>query len=211
MTAPPEQTPPAAAPRRRMTASARREQLLETAREVFLRRGYGETTVRDISDAAEVNVALLYRHFQSKEELFDAAVAQPLEEALKTAVEGAAHADVWSGRPDLQRAIVVDIAEALLTAMAQITPLLGVVLFSDRGAAFYRDHVATAIETVSQAAKTAMPDAAVRPYDTEVVANVMVGLCLSYGLREQFGGPDVDRRHVAEELTELIFDGIVER
>src|SRR5882724_3933712 len=104
-------TPPRkAAPRRRLTADARREQLLETARAVFMRQGLGGTTLREISDAAEVNIALLYRHFESKEQLFELAVAQPLEQALEGLVSSASEASVYVNRPDIQRALVTQAA-----------------------------------------------------------------------------------------------------
>lgn len=199
------------APRRRMTADARREQLLETARTVFLRSGLGGTTVRDITDAADVNTALLYRHFASKEELFDAAVAQPLQDALEGVVSRAREASVYIGRPDVQRAAVADTIGRLLQAMGEITPLLGVVLFSERGAAFHAEHLAPAVRTIAQAADIARPHTGHRPYDPELVATMLVGTCFWHGLQEVFEGEHGDRDRVARELTDLLFDGIVPR
>jgi AcrR family transcriptional regulator len=43
-----------------------------TAREVFGRRGYESTTVRDIAAAADISIASIYRSFRSKEELLAA-------------------------------------------------------------------------------------------------------------------------------------------
>lgn len=194
-----------------MSADARREQLLRTAREVFLRRGYGGTTVRDISDAAGVNIALLYRHFASKEELFDEAVGQPLGAALDGLVDIANTTSDYVGRTDVQRQIVGDMIAALLDAMTEITPLLGVVLFSERGAAFYRDRLEPAMGTIREAADAAKPHWEHREYDTDTMSMLIVGMCLMYGLRTLFGGPAYDRDAVARELTDLIFDGLLPR
>lgn len=198
-------------PRRRMSADARREQLLRTAREVFLRRGYGGTTVRDISDAAGVNIALLYRHFSSKEDLFDEAVGQPLGAALDGLVDIANTTSEYVGRTDVQRQIVSDMIAALLDAMQEITPLLGVVLFSERGADFYRDRLEPAMGTIREAADAAKPHWEHREYDTDTMSMVIVGMCLMYGLRTLFGGPAFERDAIARELTDLIFEGLLPR
>lgn len=194
-----------------MSADARRAQLLTTARTIFLRSGLNGTTVRDITDAADVNTALLYRHFASKEELFDAAVAQPLETAIDGLIAQAGAASTYIGRPDVQRAAVAETVERLLAAMGEIAPLLGVVLFSDRGTAFYREHLAPAVNTVAQAATIARPHAGHRAYDPNVVAMMLIGSCFAHALRELFDNTPVDRAHVARELTDLLFEGIVAR
>lgn len=49
------------------SGSARRAQLLALAAELFATRGYSQTTVRDIADAAGILSGSLYHHFDSKE------------------------------------------------------------------------------------------------------------------------------------------------
>lgn len=57
------------APRRRGTASgsSRRAELLTLAAEMFATKGFAQTTVRDIADAAGILSGSLYHHFRSKE------------------------------------------------------------------------------------------------------------------------------------------------
>lgn len=57
-------------PRRRRDSAATRAALLEAAAELFAERGFDQTTVRDVAANAEVNQALLFRYFGSKQELF---------------------------------------------------------------------------------------------------------------------------------------------
>jgi len=57
---------------RRRDAAGTRQLLLEAARERFATNGYRSTTVREISDDAGVNVALINRYFTSKVGLFQA-------------------------------------------------------------------------------------------------------------------------------------------
>jgi AcrR family transcriptional regulator len=77
---------------RRRNAAHTRQLLLEVASSRFARDGYATTTVRDIADDANVNVALISRYFTSKEGLFEAclaaAVADLRQEPEDTPVEG---------------------------------------------------------------------------------------------------------------------------
>nr|MDT0522477.1 helix-turn-helix domain-containing protein [Streptomyces sp. DSM 41633] len=74
-------------PQPRLSADERREQIIDAARRVFEQTGFEGARTRDLAAAAGVNEALLYRHFGSKEDLFEAAVATPLEEAVSKVVE----------------------------------------------------------------------------------------------------------------------------
>jgi AcrR family transcriptional regulator len=48
----------------------RKSQILEAAGGVFLQKGYSETTLQDIAQAASVSTASIYQYFDSKENLF---------------------------------------------------------------------------------------------------------------------------------------------
>lgn len=46
-----------------------REHIFETARDLFLTRGYDETTMRDIATTADISLGLTYHYFARKEDL----------------------------------------------------------------------------------------------------------------------------------------------
>lgn len=56
----------------RLTASARREQILDVALEIFGGSGYHGASMNEIAEAAGVTKPVLYQHFDSKSELFSA-------------------------------------------------------------------------------------------------------------------------------------------
>jgi AcrR family transcriptional regulator len=56
--------------------------ILRAAEELFGTRGYEATTTRDIAVAAEVTEAAIYRHFGTKEALFEAAITRPYREVI---------------------------------------------------------------------------------------------------------------------------------
>ena len=53
----------------RLTASERRTRIEQAATRLFAQRGFAATTVEDIVQAAGVTKPMLYRHFESKQEL----------------------------------------------------------------------------------------------------------------------------------------------
>ena len=63
----------------RLNASARRAQLLETARAVFAQRGYVGTSVEEIAARAKVSKPIVYEHFGGKEGLYAVLVDREME------------------------------------------------------------------------------------------------------------------------------------
>lgn len=58
------------APRIRMSAAKRRQQLVEVGRRIFAENGYDAATVEDIAAAAGVSKPVVYEHFGGKEGLY---------------------------------------------------------------------------------------------------------------------------------------------
>ena len=59
-------------PQARMTGDARREQILQTAVNLFSQRGFKGTTTKEIARVAGVSEAMVFRHFATKDELYGA-------------------------------------------------------------------------------------------------------------------------------------------
>jgi AcrR family transcriptional regulator len=72
----------------------RREQLLAIAARLFAERGFKNTTVRDIADAAGILSGSLYHHFDSKESMVDEILSTFQEELF-------GHYDAILAAPDL--------------------------------------------------------------------------------------------------------------
>ena len=54
-----------------MDKTNKKEAILNSARALFIEKGYQSTSVRDIAKKADVNLALVNYYFSSKEDLFD--------------------------------------------------------------------------------------------------------------------------------------------
>src|SRR4029077_17964782 len=60
------------APLLRMSKDQRRAAILHSVKRVFAEKGFDRTTTRELADAAGVSEALLFKHFPTKEALFNA-------------------------------------------------------------------------------------------------------------------------------------------
>ena len=57
--------------KKRIRRHQRRQAIVEAARPLFAQNGFRGTSVRDIARAANVSEALLYKHFASKQDLYE--------------------------------------------------------------------------------------------------------------------------------------------
>ena len=66
----------------RLSASARRAQLIEVGRAVFARKGYEATSVEEIAERARVSKPIVYEHFGGKEGLYAVVVDREMNRLL---------------------------------------------------------------------------------------------------------------------------------
>ncbi len=73
--------------RRERERSARRQEILKIAREVFSEKSFYQATLEEIAERAEFAKGTIYGYFTSKEDLFECLIAEELdllENELKT-------------------------------------------------------------------------------------------------------------------------------
>jgi AcrR family transcriptional regulator len=75
---------------RRLTAAARRAQLIDVGREVFAKRGYDAASVEDIAEHAKVSKPIIYEHFGGKEGLYAVVVDREMEYVVRRIAEAIA-------------------------------------------------------------------------------------------------------------------------
>jgi TetR/AcrR family transcriptional regulator len=200
------------APRPRLSREARQEQIVAAAREEFLTRGFAGARTNEVARAADVNIALVYKHFRSKEELFDVAVVAPLRSALEAVI-----AEMRTLPPDplgaAQYASMLGFVRALLDFFTQSVPGLGVVLFGDRGPAteFYVEHIRPLIEAsieVGEVNRERWPHA---DYDIETAVQVAFGMAFWFAIDQSMCGTSADLDERARALTDIVMYGVAAR
>lgn len=77
----------------RMSRAARRAQLLDAARGVFVAQGFHATAMDDIAIAAGVSKPVLYQHFSSKLALYSALLETSAAQMVQLVVEAIASSD----------------------------------------------------------------------------------------------------------------------
>jgi AcrR family transcriptional regulator len=198
-------------PQPRLSADERREQIIDAARKVFEQTGFDGARTRDLAAAAGVNEALLYRHFGSKEELFEAAVAKPLEEAVGKLVE-------LSGNPpasfDAAGTVMYDrnyqFIYDLLGVMDEIGPLLGVVMFgqADRAAEYFRDRIDPSLKEIESVVEANLPAWQHKEFDVGLMVRLTVGMTWFLGTADRLCDHKRDRAATAAAIASLFIQGL---
>lgn len=198
-------------PQPRLSADERREQIINAARQVFEQSGFDGARTRDLAAAAGVNEALLYRHFGSKEELFEAAVAAPLEEAVGKLVE-------MSGAPpetfDVSGAVMYErtyqFLYDLLGVMGEIGPLLGVVLFgqADRAGEYFRNRIDPSLKEVERVVEANLSAWRHKDFDVDLLVRSTVGMTWFLSTADRLCGQTRDRAAAARAITSMLLEGV---
>ncbi len=87
----------------RLTAAARRAQLIEVGRATFAERGYEATTVEEIAARAKVSKPILYHHFGGKEGLYAVVIDREVEYILGRIAKAVS---VGTARERLEQAVL---------------------------------------------------------------------------------------------------------
>lgn len=191
----------------------RRAEVLDAARRTFIECGFDGATIRVIAERGDVNEAVLYRFFPSKEELFEEAVVAPLERAVDHLLEVSMAPPDDADDADVRERSTVFIRD-LLVAMEQIAPLLAV-LFSapnDRARAFYTTRFEPALAEVRRATESNLPLWEHREFDPHLVVRAIFGICYFLAIDGTLGtGKPPDPDKTAPELLRLLVDGLATR
>jgi TetR/AcrR family transcriptional regulator len=197
-------------PRKRLTAAARRQMILDAARDVFLEGGLNGARLRDIADRVGITEAYLYRHFASKTDLYEAAVHEPVHEAIEAftaRLEGLVDSKPMTGVELVRR-----INEIMLEFMLEAVPYLGVALFSDvsSGGSFYQSKIYPRIHEPVLFLLRSIKGWPAPGIEADLVVNSMWGLNYGIALDTLLRGGTVDVAKTAERVTRLYAVGIPE-
>lgn len=191
----------------RVSLAHRREHLLEAAREEFVRNGLAGATTRTIAATAGTTEAVMYRLYSSKEELFEEAVCEPLEQ-LVLRIAGTASQFTTSG-PDGTPELTPEVQAGLFELMVQALPLLGAaILNQDGGSAFFTTRIAPLIDLAVRAVATMLrgfPNADIEP---EVLFMAIFGMHMGLAIEATRAGIELDVDTVGRDVVDVLTHGL---
>ena len=184
--------------RKRLTAEARKRSILEAARRAFTETGdMNGTTIRAIAERGGISEGVIYRHFESKDQLFFEAVVEPLREAVDTLVAAAAVVDRDEPlTPERQIETLESLYRQLISTFEEVLPLLGLVLFGDPKVAqrFYRENLAVAMDRLAEAWREVESRYGFELESPDISARAVMGMALIVALESNHNrGYDRDR------------------
>jgi AcrR family transcriptional regulator len=190
--------------RKRLTAEERRESILVAGRAVFLEQGLNGARTRTIAEQAGITEAVLYRHFESKEEIFEAAVLTPLRAMLEDLLERSR--DLLASDETRPR-LMMRLESLWLERLAEIVPLLGPALFDDQtlGRKCYREIVAPFLDGLQRAA---VGSGFLPADEARGLVRAVFGTNLLLVLDRLQQGRDVDVPSLAGQLSDLYLLGL---
>jgi AcrR family transcriptional regulator len=159
--------------------SAKRRQILEGARAVFMSQGFDAASMGEIARAAGVSKGTLYVYFESKEDLFEAIVHQQCE------VQAEGLFDLSSDDDDIE-AVLTRLGIGFVTFLCspdKASPLRTVIAIADRmpeiGKKFYETGPACGIALLAAYIKRQVDAGVLAVDDSEVAAAQFLDMCQS--------------------------------
>jgi len=193
-----------------MSSAARRSSILAAARKAFTETGdMNGTTIRHIAERGGISEGVIYRHFESKDQLFIEAVVEPLSQAVDDLV--AASQVVDRDEPltaQRQLETLEGLYSQLMVTLEEVLPLLGLVLFGDPVVArsFYREHLAVAMDRLADAWRVVEDRYGQDVESPEMSARAVMGIALMLAL-ESHHTPKFDRTTALAQASEGTMHG----
>ncbi len=189
--------------RQRLPAEERKEQILQAARKVFISKGLTGARTKDLAKEAGVNEATLFLYFSSKEEIFDAAITDPLKNLIKLQIKEGM--DFRNAKTKKRKQEVATLAHTeIFNSMEELTPLLVAGLFSNMsmGRELYKKLIEPAIDELVKSAKIGFG------FEDDMQARMVVITSLGAGfifqIHNQYSGVKIDTAVAAEFFANLI-------
>ncbi len=191
----------------RCSAEDRRHQILETATDLFARQGFQGTTTRQIAERAQVNEAIIFRHFPSKEDLYWAVIEHKCQQGQGKRI--VADCVAIGGTPEN---VFTSIASRFLHLREQDSSLGRLLLFSalenhKLSHRFFRVHIAELYEALAQYIRDQMKAGVFRSdVDPVLAARGFWGMVVYHFLvQELFGGKQYQDINI-DEASAVITD-----
>lgn len=202
----------------RMKGDARREQILQTAVSLFSQRGFKGTTTKEIALAAGVSEAMVFRHFSTKSELYDAILGD------KSCHDGIRFP--WDENPLLQEAlknkddynVFFNIGINALVKQQADENFMRLLFYSaleehELADRFFNEFVARLYEFIGDYIKERQTDGAMRKINPRIVVRTFLGMLIHHSLNNILWDRkrtilNISNEEAAKNFAEILLGGI---
>ena len=204
----------AGAPGGRMAGEARRQQILLVAMRLFSQHGFRGTTTKEIAHGAGVSEAMVFRHFATKEELYNAI----LDHKACTGTIDPCNllADAITRKDD--HAVFAQLARALMQHHEQDTEFLRLLthaaLEEHQLAELFWDRVVRQMyEFLGGYIRERQRDGALRSVDPAIIVRAFLGMVIHHSLNNTLWDKqrrllDISNERAAREFTDILLGGV---
>lgn len=196
-----------------MKGDQRRRQLIDVAIELFAKTGFEGTTTREIAKAADVNEAIIFRHFETKEGLYAAILDHRAEETLSEEAFEALRGLATLGDDEGFFQFVV---QSILHAYRDHPQYQRLLLFSSlekhpfaRG--YHERFVAPGFRFVREYIEVRQRQGVFRACDPGLAVFALASMAAQYGTNKwlfEYANPHATEEEVVKTLTELFLRGL---
>lgn len=207
------QSPASAPPSRpRMTSGERRTAIVDAAAELFAAKGFRGTTTRELANNVGVTEPVLYQHFKTKNDLYNALLESKAHRGPSAASE--VLAPFIAARDD--RGFFTQLGLGILAWHLDDPRFCRLLMFSslekhELSELFYENHVLPFYEVITGYIKLRMEQGAFRKMDPLMAARAFAGMFAHLGTIHSIycpHGPSLDREAVTGQMVEIFLRGI---
>ena len=203
-----------------MPADQRREQILQTAVNLFSQRGFKGTTTKEIAKAAGVSEAIIFRHFATKDELYGAILHS------KSCRDGL-HRFPWESNDVLKEAIrqkddfgvFYQLALQAMNNHQKDVGFMRLLFYSaleehELADRFFNEFISQVYGFVGEYIRERQADGAMRDVSPPVVVRAFLGMLIHHSLNnilwdKQRRLLDISNEEAATNFAEIVLRGIL--
>ena len=199
------------APGSPVAPAGRREQVLAAARKIFLARGLAGTRTRQIAEEAGASETVIWSNFSSKEELFAAAVFDPLERMMADTLQRVQIAG--EAQDAAKHRLFVEETEAALEVMKEAVPLLGVALSSnlELSQRYFDERLVPLLERWASAVEMSLEGWEHRAVDYRTVMMTAWGMHFGLVFDAFMNEKELDGPATTKQMVDLLYYGLVNK
>lgn len=206
----------------RMSGDKRREQILQTAFDLFSHKGFSGTTTKDIARAAGVSEAMVFKHFSSKDELYGALIE------AKSCNEGLSRYPWEENEPLIAAMKAKDdfgvfyyFALQALNKHQEDIAFMRMIFYSaleehEMAERFFKEFIGEIYNFLGGYVKKRQKDGAFRKINPKIIVRAFLGMMIHHSLNNILWDKkrsllDIPNEEAAKNFAEIILRGTVEQ